>query len=277
MRILKGSVTLLVVSLVALTAGTANAKDPTDPNAGAGVKGDEIGVAIVGVQHGRGPSRGGADSSGCHWTNNSSQIIDPAFFETTKIINGITYKPFLKECPNVLPVLIYVPQVTPQQIALTAAAYAAEKLLKPTTNAAPPLDKGIVKLGMWFWTDPNQYKPVTAFAWVPTANGSITATATANPTHLTFNPGEPDGAPISCQGPGTPWIPAYGDEAESPCMYTYQHSSEIDPKGTFTATLTTTWAISWIATTGQSGDLGQHTTTTTQQITVNEIQALITG
>lgn len=232
-------------------------------------------ATFAGVQRGRGPGKGGADSSGCHWTNNSSQLIDPAFFDTVKIVAGMSYKPFLKECPGVLPVLVFIPQVTPRALAQAAEAYAVERLPKPTTNAAPPLDKGIVKLGMWFWTEPNQYRPISASAWVPTPQGSLTATVTATPSMLMFDSGEPDGERVSCAGPGEQWLPEYGDELASDCMYTYQHSSAIDHNGTFAAGLSIVWNVTWVAN-GVAGTFDDYTTTSTQQITVNEIQAVIT-
>ena len=260
---------LLPSASLAETAGdVATAVDNNQGNLFAG-------VTIAGVQMGRGPSRGGVDSSGCHWTNSSSQIIDPAFFDTVKIVAGVSYRPFLKECPGALPVLVFIPQVTRRALAEAAWAFDVEHIPKPTTNTAPPFDKGIVKLGMWFWTDPNQYRPVSASAWVATPQGSVTATVTATPSMLGFDSGEPDGERVQCSGPGNQWLPQYGDELASDCMYTYQHSSAIDRNGTFAARLSIVWSLSWVAD-GATGAFDDYITSSTQQITVNEIQAVIT-
>ncbi len=74
------------------------------------------------------------------------------------------------------------------------------------------------------------------------------------------------------------FTPADGDTTPSTCMYTYKHSSQIDPTGTFTTQLSTTWAIT-ATTNTQPGttNLGTYTTTTTQPATIKEIQAIITG
>jgi hypothetical protein len=268
----------LLAAVIASSPASVEAVGGSGDDSAGGADGNKFWASVskAGIQHGLGPAQGGVDTSGCSWEANGSTFLDPKIFEEVRIIDGLPYKAMLRLCPGTPAVLVMIPQISPQQLGTAAADFVVGRILKPTMNAAPPLTKGVVKVGMWFWTDPNQYAPLSVSVWVPTANGSMTATATATPTVLMFDSGEPDGERVRCAGPGQAWIPEYGDELPSNCMYTYQHSSEIDPNDVFTARLSTVWTMAWKASNGAGGDLGQYTASTTHQVTVNEIQALIT-
>ncbi|WP_344662334.1 hypothetical protein [Catenulispora subtropica] len=97
-------------------------------------------------------------------------------------------------------------------------------------------------------------------------------TATATPVSVAWDFG--DGSTTTCAGPGTPF-PTGGDpEASSPdCGHTYTHSSG---SGTYTVRATITWNVTW-AGAGQVGAFNGMTTTASEQVVVQQSQALITG
>ncbi len=219
------SILLGIAALVAWTS-PASASGGTVPVDG-GADEDVIFADVQGVRYGSPPAGvAGGDSSNCTWSPYQPVVgDDPATY--LRIVGGITYTAYLRTCPNG-PRPVWVPQVTAQQLASAANARLIDLLPKPVMGSAPPSNSGFVKVGMWFWTSAESYRPVSVTAWIPTINGPLSVTTTGRPTALTYNPGEPDGVPVSCEGPGPVWILAYGDETPSPCMYTYVHSSGIE-------------------------------------------------
>ncbi len=83
------------------------------------------------------------------------------------------------------------------------------------------------------------------------------------------------GNPAPRQGPGQPFDPARGDDQTSDCSYTFQWDSSGEEDGTFDASATVEWAITYTASTGQAGDLDPITRTTEFPLTVTERQAVI--
>ncbi|MFL6114274.1 MAG: hypothetical protein ACJ786_23380 [Catenulispora sp.] len=151
-------------------------------------------------------------------------------------------------------------------------AQRAQQLLKLTTpviasNPRPGLPQ-LVGVNMWAWLPTGVFTPVSATAEVP----GESVTATARPTSVSWNFG--DGTSITCPGAGTPF-PAGGDpEAVSPtCGHTYAHSSG---SGTFTVSATINWNVTW-AGAGQAGAFNGMTTTVSEQVVVQQSQALVTN
>lgn len=232
---------------------------------------------MAGVQYGTPPSsKGRSDLSGCTWTPAGEAQIFDGVTVTEKVVNGVKYVLFFRSCPT-SGRGVWVPQLATRNLGLSAADQIKQRLAKPTLGSAPPADRGIVKVGMWLWTDPSLYQPVSITAWVPTTTGIAWATTTATPTRLVFASGEPGSSPTVCQGPGRQWLPQFGDEIASECMYTYQHASEITNTDVFSSKLSIVWAISWRSNVATGGGLGNYTTSTDQAIVVNEIQAVITN
>ncbi len=243
---------------------------------GTGSGGSSGGAIMAGVQYGTPPSsKGRSDLSGCTWTPAGEAQTFDGLTVTEKIVNGVKYVLFYRSCPT-SGRGVWVPQVPTRTLGLSAADQIKQRLAKPTLGSAPPANKGIVKVGMWLWTDPALYQPVSITAWVPTTTGIAWATTTATPTRLVFASGEPGSSATVCQGPGRQWLPQFGDEIASDCMYTYQHSSEITNTDVFAATLSIVWSVSWRSNVAAGGGLGNYTTSTAQPMVVNEIQAVIT-
>lgn len=152
------------------------------------------------------------------------------------------------------------------------AAQAEQQLQLPTpvisSNPRPGLPQ-LVQVPMWAWLDPAQFTAKSATARVP----GLSATVTATPISVQWNFG--DGSSISCAGPGSPF-PTGGDpSAASPdCGHTYTRSSGAN--GTYTVTATINWNVTWTGG-GQAGAFNGMTTTASEQVVVQQSQALVTG
>jgi hypothetical protein len=157
---------------------------------------------------------------------------------------------------------------------LLAAERAAELALErldlpdPLVRRNPPGDQ-LVGLPSWLWVD-TPWAPSEVSASV----SGVTATVTATPSHVVWDTG--DGASITCHGPGVPFDGARPADAQATdCTHLYRWPSTSQPGGTYAVTATTTYAVGWAATNGQSGDLGTVTRSSTVPVRVVEVQAVI--
>ncbi len=272
MRVLGLTAIIALISLAPSSVAVAGEKG-TDGSGASGSAYD--GVISAGVQFGRPPrSKGAPDASGCVW---SRPIAGDHHTWSVIQRGGITYRLWFRRCPT-RHANVWIREGIPTiDLGFVAADRVVRSLPPPQLSAAPPLDRGIVNVGMWFWVDATAWRPISATAWVPTPNGIVWSTATARPTRLVFDPG--DGAlgdgPVSCAGPGDSWSAADGDEALSECMHTYRHASVLDPRGVFTATIGIEWEISWRSNVASGGALPAHTTHRTYDVEVRDVQAIV--
>ena len=267
---------LAVIAVMVATALPAQALAAGTMGAGSGSGGQTGGTITAGVQFGSPPAaKGKTDTKGCTWQP-LAELQTLTISVTEKMVNGIKYVLLYRQCPT-SGLAYWVPQIPLARLGSSAADAVQQRLPSPRVGSAPPADRAVVHVGIWLWTDPAQYQPVSVTAWVPTITGIAWATTTATPIRLVFLSGEPGASPMSCQGPGRTWLPQYGDELATSCMYTYQHSSEITASGVFDATLSIVWSVRWNSNVGAGGSLGEYTTSTNQPITVNEIQAIVGG
>jgi len=262
---------------LALAASATQATAIANDNGATG-SGGSVGNAIfAGVQYGTPPSgKSSKDTSGCVWVPAGEAATVEGTLVDTKVVKGTTYHLFIRACPTSNQG-VWVPTVTTRNLALNAAAKVKELLAPPSFGSAPPAANGVVNVGMWSWTSPAEFTRHSITAWVPTPTGIAWTTTTATPVSLVLKSGEPGSAPMVCQGPGTPWNPAFGDEAVSECMYTYRHSSEISPSGMFDAQLSIVWKIAWTSNVGGGATLPDVVTTTHQAMIIGEIQAVVTS
>lgn len=143
----------------------------------------------------------------------------------------------------------------------------------PEQTLADGRSTTFVQLPTWFFIPADQWKPVSVTAVV----GGVSATVTATPTTLTFDPGNGD-APVSCTGPGRAWVQGQDDNlAHAPggCDYTYTKTTFGYPGGMLNATYTITWAVSWSGSDGASGTYPDKTTSSTATFAVAEAQAVV--
>ncbi|MFI2740726.1 ATP/GTP-binding protein [Streptomyces sp. NPDC018711] len=129
-----------------------------------------------------------------------------------------------------------------------------------------PGGMGLVGMPVYLWTEksPETYGPNTASA----SAGGVTVTATAKVQRIVWQMG--DGKTVTCTTPGTPYKPSYGKRPSPDCGHRYPRPSTA---GSYHVVATSTWAIDWQATTGQSGRLAQ-TRQSAVDIRVGELQAV---
>lgn len=279
MRLLRIMSLLLALSILQdskASAGNGIGVPPSSPPAGVD-DGGVIGVSVSTGGGGAGATAVGSSPVKCQWVLAAPDQATSDNPYDTKVIAGVTYRHYLRICPGEV-TRYWLADRTPQDVAESASSDVRRRLPKPTLGSAPPRTSAIVNLDMWLWTDPAEFREVSVTASVATVAGALSATATARPLRLVFDPGEPDSERIFCEGPGERWFPSDGEQASSACMYAYLHSSSISATGTFTATWSIVWQITWTSSTGASGVLDDaYLTTSTVEMTVNEVQALVTG
>ncbi|MEU2913715.1 hypothetical protein ACFYM3_14915 [Streptomyces massasporeus] len=163
--------------------------------------------------------------------------------------------------------------VTPKVLAELAYA---EIRVPGTKVTLAPANQTKVNLPTWAWLDAADFKPVSVTASVPVIG--VTATATARPTSLRIEPGTKDAetypasgvCPIDNGRIGEPYAQGKADRTP-PCGVRYLRSSG---NGTYPLQATVTWEIDWTGSGGASGDLPDGTFGATQDVVVQEIQAV---
>lgn len=164
--------------------------------------------------------------------------------------------------------------VTPKMLAELASAHTT---VPDTHVTLAPAGATKVNLPTWAWLDKTQFKPVSVTAYIP----GMSATTTAKPVSLKLEPGTDDSELHPASGEctfnadgsiGTAYKPGDADKTP-PCGITYLRAS--GDSGPFKLRATITWKISWTGT-GNPGQhsLGTGTFGTTQDVTVDEIQAI---
>jgi hypothetical protein len=263
-----------MVSLIVamMLAGTMTSGLP-----GAATGGTTPDGIIAGVSYGTPPAPGSASSQQCSWKRANPYDANMGHGgEVSKIFEGRRYWLFERRCDDVDD-LRWIPEITSGELGQEAAAEVERRLPPVQLMTAPPQDRGVVHVPMWFWVPPSTWSVVEATAWVPTVDGVLWATVRATPSHLWFDPG--DGmrgtGPVTCAGPGAAWRPVDGDRTASSCSATYRASAPPHLAGRFNAALQVVWSASWWASTGAGGPLGTLTSVTSAPISVHEIHALV--
>ena len=125
-----------------------------------------------------------------------------------------------------------------------------------------------VHLPTFWWTDRSTWRSFTATARA----GRNWATVTARPVALSFDPGD-GSAPVSCPGPGRPWLVSDGNGAPDDgiaCTYAYTDVTS----SPITSTQSITWQLTWTGSGNTSGTLTSRTTSTSGQLQVLQIQVV---
>ena len=145
---------------------------------------------------------------------------------------------------------------------LAGAARSELQLPLPDVSTSPPrASRQLDGVPVWFWMD--HADPVSATASIPGLSATLTATPASSRYTIS------DGATLVCPDLGTPYDAALPSAAQhSDCTHTF------DDRGTFTVTATVDWALSWVATDGESGTLPAVAKTTTFDLDVDEGQAV---
>ncbi|MFC7816306.1 hypothetical protein ACFUTR_16875 [Streptomyces sp. NPDC057367] len=163
--------------------------------------------------------------------------------------------------------------VTPEVLAELAYA---EIRVPGTEVTLAPEEATKVNLPTWAWLDGAEFKPVSVTASVEEIG--VEATATAEPVSLEIEPGTPDAEVYPASGVcqihdgriGEPYEKGRANDTP-PCGVKYLRSSG---DGTFPLEATVTWEIHWTGSGGAGGDLPDGTFGATQDVVVQEIQAV---
>ncbi|MFE4410594.1 hypothetical protein [Streptomyces sp. NPDC056821] len=133
-----------------------------------------------------------------------------------------------------------------------------------------------VNLPTWAWLDGARFRPVSVTASVPVLG--ISATTTAEPVSLKIDPGTADAETYPASGVcainggriGEAYAKGKADRTP-PCGVKYLRSSG---DGSYRLRATITWKIHWTGTGGTDGNLPEGTFGNTQDVMVQEIQAV---
>ncbi|MGW2422234.1 hypothetical protein ACWC0C_23770 [Streptomyces sp. NPDC001709] len=163
--------------------------------------------------------------------------------------------------------------VTPKVLA--ELAYAQIRVPGTKVTLAPD-GRTKVNLPTWAWLDGAEFKPVSVTATVPVLG--ISATTTAEPVSLKIDPGTADAETYPTSGVcdinngriGEPYTKGKANETP-PCGVKYLRSSG---DSSYQLRATITWKIHWTGSGGAGGDLPDGTFGSTQNVTVQEIQAV---
>lgn len=153
------------------------------------------------------------------------------------------------------------PPPPPADVVAAQAASTLQLALPAVATAPPQGGVQLVGVDVWFWVTNSQ--PAQATATVPGLSATVTATPTA--THLAFA----DGTQVECGGGGTPYDRTRpGRQQRSTCTRIFRD------RGRQRVDVTVDWAISWTASTGETGVLPVVGRTTTLVLPIQEGQAV---
>ncbi|MGW0740526.1 hypothetical protein ACWD3I_11520 [Streptomyces sp. NPDC002817] len=167
----------------------------------------------------------------------------------------------------------YENAVTPEIL----AELAYNEIRVPGTKVTlAPANATKVNLPTWSWLDAADFKPVSVTASVPVLE--LQATATAEPVSLKIEPGTADAVTYPASGVceinngriGEPYAKGKADQTP-PCGVKYLRSSG---DGSYPLRATVTWKITWTGTGVPGGELPDGNFGATQDVVVQEIQAV---
>jgi enoyl reductase len=164
--------------------------------------------------------------------------------------------------------------ITPEMLAQLAYA---EIRVTPTKVTLAPDGPTKVNLPTWAWLDNADFHPVSVTASVPVLG--IQATTTATPVSVRIEPGTADAelhpgsgeCPLVNGSIGTPYTAGSADKTP-PCGITYLRAT--GDNGPYKLRATITWKVSWVGTGSPGGNLPDGNFGATQDVTVQEIQAI---
>lgn len=163
------------------------------------------------------------------------------------------------------------PPTQPSPVDLAKKAVAMITMRGPTIGIEPAQNgSGLVGMPVWMWTvqSPQTWGPQSKSAGV--TGLSVTATATAK--SISWDMG--DGHTVTCQNPGTQYSAADGLAASPNCGYSYTQPSGGMPNGVYPIKATTTWQVTWLASTGQAGAFPDQLLSSTTTVKIGELQVV---
>lgn len=171
-----------------------------------------------------------------------------------------------------------IPNVPNAPTPKTLAEYAYNKVEVPDTKIElKPATRSTVNLPTWIWLDKGTFQDVVVRAELP--NTGLWAETTATPVSLHLDPGTDDAETYPASGTcdfnqdksiGTPYKKGDADQTP-PCGISYLHATDGTP---YQLKASITWKISWKGSGNSGGTMPDGTFETTQDMNVQEIQAI---
>lgn len=188
--------------------------------------------------------------------------------EITDLIPGT---PLLRECyytttghiAEPITLIIYPTPNTPDAHTQALAQALSQLTIEIPTPQNSPQQPIPVQMETFFW-DTNPTTQTTQ----ATANG-VTATLTAQHTTTTYQLG--DITTLTCPEPTPPYNPTQHVRNQPSTCHTHFNTNTT----TLTTNTTSTWHLTWTATNGQTGDLGNIQRTTTTPLHIQEYETVI--
>ena len=213
-----------------------------------------------------GASNGGvvppAGTSGCSpWSRTTEDVLSKG----PPGPNGVPMNLFTRVCDGVVQG-VWVPVLAPEDLARLTYADLSARLVVPVVAMSPsPARGGVVNLVEWLAVeDPGV---VSVSAAIPGL--SVTTSATAS--SVVWDMGNGDRVP--CTGLGERWAPGVGDRSPA-CGYRYAWYSADRPGDRYAVSVTLVWKVSWLASDGRSGVLGDLSTVYGFGFRVGELQTV---
>jgi hypothetical protein len=257
---------LLVLAAVVLTGLSRPAFAGDGTGVGSSTSQDPAAVTswLVGAPNGGVPGGGGAS---CSWSADVPSNWVPGQSVVAGSIDARsvpTLVAWVQTCGSAV-TLVWVPILNPQQLAPLAGQQLSRLLPLPVPVVGPPKEHAIVNYREWLAV--TQPAPVSATVGTP----AVTVTATATPVSMSWDMG--DGHRVDCDGFGQVWAGQPVDFIPL-CSYLYTWPSVDSPGDVYPASVKLVWKVSWRASTGEGGVLGDLTTTTAFGMHVGEVQTV---
>ena len=161
-----------------------------------------------------------------------------------------------------------VAEVDPQVLA--RAVWRSVRLPAPVVDYNPkmasPAGATIVGMDTWLWATDEVPKTISITATA----GSTSVTVTARASRLLVDTEDGD---VDCTGFGIPWVPG-APEGSSDCTVVFTRSSARRQGGATPVDVSVSYAASYTASDGTSGELGRASTRSQALIPVAEVQAV---
>ena len=255
--------------MLATASAHADAVVSGDGGAGAASGNAQISIWVIGAVNG-GVSKPSGTTSCTPWA-----LFDGSNFGTQAgqptVINSATGEVmyvYFRTCGAITQYVFVAPR-PPEDIAKFAFQKVESLLPKPEVAFSPPIDKMIVNFETWLGVTPSD--PIMATATIPGLSATVTATAT-DIEWITGSQVDGDTTTISC----LPW--GSTEFAADGCTWTPAYPSVAKVTGTtdlrYHGMVTIVWHVTWIASNGATGSLGDLRTTTPVEMGVQEIQTI---
>lgn len=153
---------------------------------------------------------------------------------------------------------------------LARAVWRSVRLPAPVVDYNPkmasPAGATIVGMDTWLWATDEVPKTISITATA----GSTSVTVTARASRLLVDTEDGD---VDCTGFGIPWVPG-APEGSSDCTVVFTRSSARRQGGATPVDVSVSYAASYTASDGTSGELGRASTRSQALIPVAEVQAV---